>query len=103
MGDGERYRDTDELRRQLADLKNQSETLLYTTHAGLEGYADLVDAEVIGIAREQAAHLRLLLDGAGDLAAIREAHQSLEALVFEIAEKLYGDPATPVPADAPAQ
>ncbi len=103
VGDGERYRDTDEMRRQLADLKNQSETLLYTTHAGLEGYADLVDAEVIGIAREQAAHLRLLLDGAGDLAAIREAHQSLEALVFEIAEKLYGDPATPVPADAPAQ
>ncbi len=92
--DGDKYKEMDDLRRRLADLKNQSETLLYTTQAALEGYADLVDPEVLESAKSQAAHLRELLLG-GELEAIREAHQSLETTVFSIAEKMYG-PAEPV-------
>jgi len=96
--DGDKYKEMDDLRRQLADLKNQSETLLYTTQAALEGYADLVDAEVLESAKSQAVRLRGLLAG-GELDAIREAHQSLEATVFSIAEKMYGpsEPAEPPP------
>ena len=87
--EGDKYKEMDELRRQLADLKNQSETLLYTTQAALEGYADLVDAEVLESAKAQAAHLRELLSG-GELETIRQAHQTLEATVFSIAENMYG-------------
>ncbi len=96
--DGDKYKEMDDRRRQLADLKNQSETLLYTTQAALEGYADLVDAEVLESAKSQAVRLRGLLAG-GELDAIREAHQSLEATVFSIAEKMYGpsEPAEPPP------
>ncbi|HSQ61748.1 MAG TPA: molecular chaperone DnaK [Polyangiaceae bacterium] len=90
VNEGERFRQADEMRRELAELKNQAETLLYTTGAALEGYADLVDGEVLDAARQQAAQLRALLDSASDIALIREAHQGLEAMVFAIAEKMYG-------------
>ena len=90
VSEGEKFRQADDMRRELADLKNQAETLLYTTGAALDGYADLVDAEVLDNARKQAAHLRNLLDSGSDLGLIREAHQTLEAMVFAIAEKMYG-------------
>jgi molecular chaperone DnaK len=88
--EGEKFHQADDMRRELAELRNQAETLLYTTGAALEGYADLVEADVLESARQQAAHLRSMLDGGGDIATIREAHQTLEAMVFAIAEKMYG-------------
>jgi len=88
--EGERHRETDGVRKELAELRNQAETLLYTTEAALEGYSDLVAEEVLTGARQRAGHLRSLLESGSDLAAIRESYQSLEAVTFEIAEKLYG-------------
>jgi molecular chaperone DnaK len=90
VSDGEKFRQADDMRRELADLKNLAETLLYTTGAALDGYADLVEADVLDGARKQAAHLRALLDSGSDIAQLREAHQALEAMVFAIAEKMYG-------------
>jgi molecular chaperone DnaK len=90
VSEGEKFHQADDMRRELAELKNQAETLLYTTGAALDGYADLVEANVLDDARKQAAHLRSLLDGGGDIGQIREAHQTLEAMVFAIAEKMYG-------------
>ena len=92
VNEGEKFRQADDMRRELAELRNQAETLLYTTGAALDGYADLVEADVLESARSQAAHLRSLLDGGGDVATLREAHQTLEAMVFAIAEKMYGTP-----------
>jgi molecular chaperone DnaK len=92
VSEGEKFHQADDMRRELAELRNQAETLLYTTGAALDGYADLVEADVLESARSQAAHLRSLLEGGGDIATIREAHQTLEAMVFAIAEKMYGTP-----------
>jgi molecular chaperone DnaK len=91
VAEGERFKYADELRRELAELRNQAETLLYTTEAALEGYADLVDAETLQTTRLQARDLRSLLEAQADLSSIREAYQSLEGLTFAIAEKMYGD------------
>jgi molecular chaperone DnaK len=88
--EGERHKYADELRRELAELRNQAETLLYTTEAALEGYADLVDKETLDAAREHAKALRGLLESQADLSSIRGAYQQLEALTFQIAERLYG-------------
>ena len=88
--DGERYKFADELRRELAELRNQAETLLYTTEQALEGYANLVEADTLELTRAKAGELRGLLEAQADLASIRDAYQQLEALTFEIAEKLYG-------------
>jgi molecular chaperone DnaK len=82
---------TDELRRELAEVRNQAETLLYTTEAALEGYANIVDPQMLEDTRTLARELRALLEAQSDLAQIRDAYQKLEAATFAIAEKMYGD------------
>jgi molecular chaperone DnaK len=90
VGDAEKFKYADELRRELAELRNQAETLLYTTEAALEGYANLVEEQMLSDARACATALRTLLDSQSDLAQIRDAYQKLETLTFAIAEKMYG-------------
>jgi len=90
VSDAERFRFADELRRELAELRNQAETLLYTTEAALDGYANLVEASLLDDTRALAQELRGLLEGQAELAEIREAYQKLEAVTFSIAEKMYG-------------
>jgi len=92
VGDAAKFQASDSLRRELAELKNQAETLLYTTEQALEGYADLLDPNVLAEIRTQAGALRQLLEGAGDLTALREAYQRLEGAAFKIAESMYGNP-----------
>jgi molecular chaperone DnaK len=99
VNDGEKFKFADELRKQLAELRNQAETLLYTTEQALEGYANLVDAATLEETRIQAASLREMLEKKADLASIREAYQSLEAMTFAIAEKMYGGDEGAAPAE----
>ena len=89
--EGERHHAADAVRKELAELRNQAETLLYTTEAALEGYQDLVEAEMIEHARACCQRLRKLLDGQGDISTIRASYQDLEALTFKMAEALYGN------------
>ena len=96
--DADRFKYADDLRRELAEVRNQAETLLYTTEAALEGYADLVEAGMLEDTRALAKELRARLEGQSDLAQIRDAYQKLEAMTFAIAEKMYGggeEPAAP--------
>jgi molecular chaperone DnaK len=88
--EGEQFKMADEMRRELAEIRNAAETLLYTTESALEGYADLVDAETLEQAKAQTVELRGKLDQQANLQAIRDAYQKLEALTFTIAEKMYG-------------
>jgi molecular chaperone DnaK len=90
IGEGERHQAADTIRKELAELRNQAETLLYTTEAALEGYQDLVDGEMIDRTRESCKRLRTLVDNQGDLTSIRSSYQELETLTFKIAESLYG-------------
>jgi molecular chaperone DnaK len=90
VGDAESFKQADEVRRDLAELRNQAETLLYTTEAALDGYADLVEASMIEDARALSQHLRKALEEQGDATRIREGYQKLEAITFAIAEKMYG-------------
>ena len=88
--EGERHQAADAVRKELAEVRNQAETLLYTTEAALEGYQDLVDGEMIDRTKESCKKLRELIDDQGDLTMIRSQYQDLEALTFKIAESLYG-------------
>ncbi|MGA7121600.1 MAG: molecular chaperone DnaK, partial [Polyangiaceae bacterium] len=67
-----------------------AETLLYTTEAALDGYADLVEAKMLDDTSVLARELRRLLESKADVAQIRDAYQKLEAMTFSIAEKMYG-------------
>ncbi len=90
VGEGEKFKETDQLRRDLAELRNQAETLLYTTEQALEGYGDLLAPEKIEAVREDVNALRKTLESGGDIVAIREAYSRLETATFEIAEAMYG-------------
>ncbi|HEV8547528.1 MAG TPA: molecular chaperone DnaK [Polyangiaceae bacterium] len=88
--EGERYKESDELRRDLAEMRNQAETLAYTTEQALEGYADLIEAQKLDEVRARVLHLRDLLKSGAPLDALRSAYADLEASTFELAETLYG-------------
>ncbi len=92
VGEADKYRQADELRRYLAELRNQAETLVYTTEQALDGYADLLEAALLGDVREDCDTLRKLLESGGDLIALREAYARLEGAAFRIAESIYGEP-----------
>jgi molecular chaperone DnaK len=88
--EADKFKYADELRRELAELRNQAETLLYTTETALDGYADLVEAKMLDDTRVLAGQLRALLETRADIAQIRDGYQKLEAMTFSIAEKMYG-------------
>ena len=90
VSEAEKFKEADAGRRELAEVRNQAETLLYTTEAALEGYADLVEAAVLEDTRAVAQELRARLESQAEVALIRDSLQKLEALTFAIAEKLYG-------------
>jgi len=90
VDEGDRFKQSDEIRRALAELRNQAETLVYTTGQAIEGYADLLDAERVEQIRADVENLRGLLDTGADLETLREAYGQLENATFEIAEAMYG-------------
>src|SRR6185503_2183553 len=87
--EGEKFQATDALRRELAELRNQAETLLYTTQQALDGYVDLIkDATILEEVRGSVVALRQELQG-GDVSSIREAYQRLEGAAYKLAESVY--------------
>jgi molecular chaperone DnaK len=92
VGEGERFKLADQMRRDLAELRNAADTLLYMTDQSLEGYQNLVDPESLQKAKTIANELRAHLAEQSNTTAIREAYQRLEAVTFAIAEKLYEQP-----------
>jgi molecular chaperone DnaK len=88
--EGDQFKDDDVARKELAEVRNQAETLLYTTESALEGYRELIDAAAL---EELAAHclvLRQQLEAFADAGSIRVAYQNLETCTFRVAESLYG-------------
>ena len=88
--DGERYKQADQLRRDLAEVRNQAETLVYTTQQALEGYGDLLEPALLEEVKGDCDSLRHLLDTGGDLESLRSAYSRLEGAAFRIAESMYG-------------
>jgi molecular chaperone DnaK len=91
VAEGEKFKSTDQLRRDLAEMRNQAETLVYTTEQALESYSDLLGADKLDALRADLDALKLALEGGGDLLALRAAYNQLENATFEIAEAMYGD------------
>ncbi len=90
VSEGERFKETDSLRKDLAELRTSATTLVYTTEQALEGYADLLDAELLESVRLDCASLKQMLEGGSDLATLRNAYNQLEGAAFRIAESMYG-------------
>lgn len=87
----ERYKQSDEKRRELAELKNDAKSLLYTSEKACDECADLVLPKVIAAVRTDIDVLKKLVDGSGDALAIKDGLQALELSAYKIAESMYGD------------
>lgn len=90
VDEGEKFKEADEQRRGLAEVRNQAEALLYTTEQALESYADLLPAERLESVKRDLDALRDLLTHNGSVSEIRASYAALEQATFEIAETLYG-------------
>ncbi len=84
------YQESDVKRKELAELKNSAEALLYTSERAVQECAELVEAEVLEAVSQDIAGLRALIDGDGDAVAIRDGLQQLELSAYRIAESMYG-------------
>jgi molecular chaperone DnaK len=90
VSEGEKFKETDEQRRNLAEVRNQAEAMIYTTEQALGSYADLLPAERLVSVKQDLDALRDLLAHNGEVSEIRASYAALEQATFEIAEALYG-------------
>jgi len=90
IDEGDRFKETDKLRRELAELSNQAKTLIYTSEQALEGYADLIGEDAAEGVRQHVEVLKQALDSGVDMDSMRHAYAQLEAATFAIAESMYG-------------
>ncbi len=84
------FKASDAKRKELAELTNSAEALLYTSERAVEECAELVAKELLDEVRSDIEALKLLLGGAGDADSIRTALQRLEISAYKIAETMYG-------------
>jgi len=96
----DKFKQSDAKRKELAELKNNAEALLYTSERAVEECASLVDAAIIDQVKNDIAYLRELIAGNGDAIALRDALSQLEASAYRIAESMYGEAP---PAEEPKQ
>jgi molecular chaperone DnaK len=87
----EKFRQSDSKRKELAELKNNAEALLYTSERAVEECATLVDAAIIEQVKADIGYLKDLIGGSGDAIALRDALSQLEASAYRIAEAMYGE------------
>jgi molecular chaperone DnaK len=74
--------------RELADARNQGETLLYTTEKTVAEHREAVDDETISTIEQRAAELRTALEGE-DAADIRAKTEALTAASHTLAQAVY--------------
>jgi molecular chaperone DnaK len=74
--------------RELAEARNQAETLLYSTEKSLKDHRDSLDAETISTIESRMEELRGVLDG-DDVTAIRTKSEDLMQAAHKLAEAVY--------------
>jgi molecular chaperone DnaK len=86
--DAEANRADDKTKRELADLRNNAEGLIYTTEKSLEEYASALKPEDLGEIKADLEALKGVLSGP-DAGAIKEALARLEGSAYRIADAIY--------------
>ncbi|MGB5220455.1 MAG: molecular chaperone DnaK [Polyangiales bacterium] len=96
IGEAEAYKTSDLKRRELAELRNAAEALLYTSERAVAECRELVAEEVVAQVDADIQSLQVCIQE-GDAIAIKDALETLELSAYKIAEAMYGN----VDLDAP--
>ncbi|ATB43766.1 molecular chaperone DnaK [Cystobacter fuscus] len=90
ISDAQANQSNDKLKKELAELRNNADSLIYTTEKSLEEYGNVLQEKDRTEIKADLDHLRETLQGS-DAAAVREAYQKLETSAYRIADALYAD------------
>jgi molecular chaperone DnaK len=90
IADAAAHQSEDQKKRELADLKNGAEGLIYTTERSIEEYAHLLKPTERDEIQRDVEELKKVLPGT-EAALIKEAIQRLEGSAYRIADAIYLD------------
>src|SRR5207302_2254409 len=88
IGEAESNKASDKKKKELADVKNSADGLIYTTEKALEEYATLLPAKDMAEIRADLEALKGVV-GSEELGKIKAAVQRLEGSAYRIADALY--------------
>jgi len=97
--DAEQNASEDQQKRELAELRNNAEGLIYTTEKSLEEYASALKADDLAEIRADLIELKSVLQSP-DPARIKESLQRLEGSAYRIADAIYSSQGQDGGADA---
>jgi len=86
--DADAHAEEDKQKRELVDLRNQADTLIYTTEKSLKEIGDKISAEERGNVESDLNQLKSVKDGS-DAAALKAALDSLTQSSHKLAEAMY--------------
>jgi molecular chaperone DnaK len=88
ISEAESNKSADKKKKQLADVKNNADGLIYTTEKALEEYSTMLPAKDMAEIRADLEALKAIVGG-DEVAKIRSAVQRLEGSAYRIADALY--------------
>ena len=94
IAESEEFKQSDQSRQELAELRNAADALLYSSERALEECAEIVDAEMLESLKQHIAGLKEAMEGL-DPATIQECLQQLELTAFSVAESMYNSAGFP--------
>ena len=98
--DAERFAADDKKRREVAEARNQADSLVHSTERQLAEHGDKVSAEVKADIEKAVADLKAILDG-GDADALQAKTAALATVAMKLGEAVYAAEAAAPAAEAP--
>jgi molecular chaperone DnaK len=86
--DAEAHADEDKKKQQLIEVRNQADTLIYTTEKSIRDLGDKLDATLRGEIESKIENLKTVMDS-DDADAIKQATEDLSQASHKLAEQLY--------------
>jgi molecular chaperone DnaK len=102
IGEADAYKTSDQKRRELAELRNAAEALLYTSERAVAECREMVAEEVVAQVEADISALHVCIEE-GDAIAIKDALETLELSAYKIAEAMYGTVDLEGPAEGEVQ
>jgi len=90
IGEAESAKDTDKVKRELADAKGNAEGLIYTTEKSLEEYGHVVTEQDLADIKAYLIALKEVIER-DDIAVIKDAIKKLETSSHRMAEAMYAE------------
>jgi len=86
--EAELHAEEDKREREKAEVRNEADSMIYSTEKNIKDLGDKVNAEDKSKTEEAVAELRKAMEG-GDIQAIKDKTEALKQVSYKIAEELY--------------